>query len=125
MGSQQLGEASKRTGSKLIVSYLCPDCGAWHIGTADKAQIIVRQPPAPSRNPDPPKIPTLEALPLICPRCGNAIPEDRRQAAEQSGTPTVYCSRKCQEKACKKARHLRRDARNGRTSDFKNRMRNP
>jgi hypothetical protein len=114
--------ASKRAG-KLIISYVCPDCGGWHIGRADKDQIIVRQRPAPLKDSDAPKTATSSALPLICPRCSSAIPEERRSAAEQTGTPTVYCSRKCQQKACKKARHLRRNERMGRTPEFFNRMR--
>lgn len=113
-------KASLETG-ELIIAYECVDCQKYHIGHADRSQIIIRQPPDPPK----PKPTAPTGLPSVCPRCSSAIPEERRRAAEQSGTPTVYCSRKCQQKACKKERHLRRDARMGRTPDFLKRMRDP
>lgn len=95
--------ASQRTGH-LIIAYECIDCGLYHIGHADRSQIIVRQ-ERPLKEPGPPK--TI-VLPTSCPQCGGPIPEQRRTAAERTGSSTVYCSRKCQGKGSRKARHARR-----------------
>lgn len=92
-------KASMRVG-ELIIAYECPDCGAFHIGHADQSQIIVR------REPDVRRF----VLPTTCPHCGGPIPEERRRAAENSGTYTVYCCKKCRDKGGKKARHARRAA---------------
>jgi hypothetical protein len=90
-------KASHKTG-ELILAYQCYDCSAFHIGHADESQKIVRRPP------DPP------SLPVTCPRCKGPIPEHRRLAASQTGSSTVYCSRKCQQKWSRKLRHLRKYA---------------
>jgi hypothetical protein len=119
--AEMAAKAATRDTGELIIAYQCLDCQKYHIGHADQCQIIIRQP---EEQPKP--VPTTPvSLPFVCPRCSNAIPEERRRAAEQTGTPTVYCSRKCQQKACKKARHLRRNERLGRTPDFFERMREP
>jgi hypothetical protein len=83
--------ASRKTG-ELIIAYQCYDCSAFHIGHADLTQQIVRRPP------DPP------FLPATCPGCKSPIPEQRRQAALETGSSTVYCSRKCQQKSSRKLR---------------------
>lgn len=83
------------------------DTARFHVGHVDEAQCLVHQEPQP-KNPAPPKTPTPTALPSMCPHCGNAITEERRLAAKQSGNSNVYCSRKCQEKGSRKARHARR-----------------
>lgn len=99
-------KASQRTG-ELIIAYECPDCHKFHIGHADKSQLIIRQPTEPRK-----AVPTDPAvLPTACIRCGNSISEERRKAAEQSRTVSFYCSRKCQQKASQKAWRARRAAR--------------
>ena len=91
---------------ELIIAYHCFHCGRFHIGHADRSQIIVREnaarPKARARGPI--------ALPDVCPHCGKGIPEDRRRAARKSRTPTVYCSRRCQQNGSRKARRARREA---------------
>jgi hypothetical protein len=88
---------SLRTG-ELIIAYQCFDCGRFHVGHADRCQHIVRQ--------------QVErrgySLPTACPHCGGPISEERRIAARESGNRNVYCSKKCQRKGGKKARHARR-----------------
>lgn len=100
-------KASVRTG-ELIIAYECPDCGKFHIGHADKAQQITRQPPV---------VPAA-LLPTLCPRCGQPIAEERRLAAKESGNFNVYCSRKCSTKGTK----MTRNQRNGRIPEFLKRM---
>ena len=92
-------KVSQRTG-ELIIAYECPDCGCFHIGHADKSQIIVREQQAIHRS----------HLPSSCPHCGSPIPEERRRASVASGNPNVYCSNTCRVKGGKKARHARRAA---------------
>ena len=91
---------SRRTGD-LIIAYECYDCGRFHVGHADHSQRLVRE--GHERR--------GFALPTMCPCCGKPIPEERRRAAWESGNRTVYCSRKCRQKGGKKARHVRRAAR--------------
>jgi hypothetical protein len=70
--------ASKRTG-ELIISYKCYDCGGWHIGHADAAQIAAR-----------------EALSKpICAICDKPIPEGRLGKAAHYKTRTTTCSPPC------------------------------
>lgn len=107
--------ASLKTG-ELIIAYKCIDCRRFHIGHADESQIIAHQ------RPDPPKSVRPIALPTICPHCNEAIPDERRREAERSGSPTVYCSRKCQQKHSRKARHKREAERMGRTPEFLRKM---
>jgi len=85
---------SQRTG-ELIIAYQCFDCLRFHVGHADQSQQIARQHRGFS-------------LPTTCPHCGEPIPEERRQAARESGNLTVYCSKKCSRKGAKKARNARR-----------------
>jgi predicted sulfurtransferase len=85
---------SLRTG-ELIIGYQCFDCERFHVGHADESQKIARQ----RRGVN---------LPTTCPHCGEPIPEERRQAARESGNLTVYCSKKCSRKGAKKARNARR-----------------
>jgi hypothetical protein len=90
---------SSRTGD-LIIAYQCFDCGRFHVGHADRSQLIVRQ--------------QVErrgfSLPKDFPHCGGPIAEQRRIAAWESGNSAVFCSKKCQRKGSRKARHARRDA---------------
>jgi hypothetical protein len=80
---------SLKTG-ELIIAYQCYDCLKFHVGHADESQKIVRQvrvniPPQRMEKP----------LPVNCPLCSQPIPSERREAAEKSGSSTVYCSIKC------------------------------
>ena len=87
--------ASNRTG-ELIIAYKCYDCGRYHIGHADLAQRVVRSSAA-SLDSTPEN--TRAPLPLSCPQCNEDIPDERRKAAECSGSPTVYCSQACKRRA--------------------------
>jgi hypothetical protein len=71
-------KASRKT-KELIISYKCIDCGRWHIGHADQAQILAR-------------IPLEEAL---CVVCGKLIPERRLRKAKRYGTITRTCKPGC------------------------------
>jgi hypothetical protein len=101
--------ASERAG-ELIIAYECCDCGRFHIGHANKSQIIVRE--RLERR--------LHNLPTSCPRCGSPIPEERRLAAWESGNRNVYCSKKCQQKGGKKLRHARRTIREAEFTEWLN-----
>lgn len=70
--------ASKRSG-ELILSYKCYDCGGWHIGHADAAQIAARE--AMSKP--------------ICAICEKPIPEARLAKAAHYKTRTTTCSPPC------------------------------
>ena len=89
-------KASLKTG-ELIIAYECPDCHKFHIGHADKAQQIIREP----------ALVPADLLPTLCPRCGQPIAEERRLAAMESGNFNVYCSRKCSTKVSKTTRNQR------------------
>ena len=71
-------KASLKT-SELIVSYQCYDCGRWHIGHADEAQLLARRKPV-----DP-----------LCVICGKPISKNRRRRA---GASTQVCSSECGKK---------------------------
>ena len=71
-------KASLKTG-ELIVSYQCYDCGRWHIGHADEAQVLAR------RKPEYP----------LCIICGKPISKNRRRRA---GASTQVCSSACGKK---------------------------
>ena len=87
---------------ELLVAYRCFDCGSFHVGHGDLAQILVRQ------ERDLPRPPTL---PATCPRCDQCIPDERRVAALAAGTKTVYCSKDCQKKHSRKLRREKRRTR--------------
>lgn len=76
--------------NELLIAYECFDCGYFHLGHADQAQLIVRQ--------------TRELVGVCCPRCKGDVPEERRIAAASNRSPTVYCSKKCKQKFGKKRR---------------------
>lgn len=97
--------ASLRIG-ELIVAYRCFDCGRIHIGHGDRSQVIARETASTRAR----KQSKIIDLPTVCPNCGGNIPDVRRQAAQSSGAQTVYCSRKCQQKGSRKARHAKRQA---------------
>lgn len=84
---------------ELLVAYRCFDCGSFHVGHGDLAQVLVRQ----ERDP-----PRPQTLPATCPRCDQPIPDERRVAALAAGTKSVYCSQACQKRH---SRHLRREKR--------------
>jgi hypothetical protein len=71
--------ASTRTG-ELIISYQCYECLQWHIGHADKSQILARTSPG---RPN-------------CEICTQPIPFDRLDKAKKQGTPLTTCSKACQ-----------------------------
>jgi hypothetical protein len=96
---------SVRTG-ELLIAYQCFDCNRFHVGHADRCQIIVRQSASKPKK----EAERAIVLPEMCPHCGQRIPEGRRRAAENSRTPTVYCSRKCQQHGSRKARRAKREA---------------
>ena len=86
--------ASRRTGD-LIIAYQCFECLRYHVGHADESQKIVRD------------TPYVRSMPATCPHCNAPIPEDRRYAAIETGSPTVYCSFACQKKAGRKRQRAR------------------
>ncbi len=69
----------------LLIAYECPDCGAFHVGHADRSQQIIRQ------RQD-------EKLPRTCARCGEQVSQRRRLDALGLGAERVYCSELCQSK---------------------------
>ena len=71
--------ASIETG-ELIISYQCYECGHWHIGHADRSQILARTSPG---HP-------------ICELCWNPIPLDRFDKGQRQGKPITTCSKRCQ-----------------------------
>ncbi len=71
--------ASTRTG-ELIISYQCYECLQWHIGHADKSQILARTSPG---------CPTCEV-------CCQPIPFDRLDKAKRKGISLTTCSKACQ-----------------------------
>jgi hypothetical protein len=70
--------ASIRTG-ELIISYQCYECLQWHIGHADKSQILART--SPGRP--------------ICEICAEPTPFDRLDKAKRQGRPLTTCSQVC------------------------------
>jgi hypothetical protein len=106
---------------ELVIAYPCFDCNCFHVGHPDRSQIIVRG--TASRTPE--KAPAAIILPRACPYCGGDIPDERRRAASMSSTPTVYCSRRCQQSRSKKAQHERKAARTKRTPEFLERPDSP
>lgn len=96
---------SIRTG-ELLIAYQCFDCNRFHVGHADRSQIIVRENASKPKT----KVHTPIVFPTACPHCGQPIPDERRRAAQDSHTPIVYCSRKCQQKGSRRARRERREA---------------
>ena len=79
---------------ELILAYTCPDCGRFHIGHADRAQILARQ--------------EHEGLP--CQHCGGVIPEFKKQRAQRFKGCALYCSDGCQKSAAQLRRRARQDA---------------
>jgi hypothetical protein len=82
--------ASARSGA-LIIAYECPDCGRFHIGHADRAQLIVRG----------------ERCAPSCKQCCEPIPLEKRETAALNGSDILYCSDACKRKARKKRRSAR------------------
>jgi hypothetical protein len=101
---------SNATGD-LIISYQCPDCSFFHIGHADRSQILARM-----QNAEIPRKLSSIDLPfaaiaiaeaalarqsipstssLLCPVCGEAISEDRIQNASSAGNVVRYCTPGC------------------------------
>jgi hypothetical protein len=112
--AERIAARDSATTGELIIAYQCLDCRGYHVGHADLSQIMARQTPS-SQLPKPAQ---PIALPSHCPHCGGEIPEERRSAAEMSKTSTVYCSKKCQQKGSKKARHAARAAKRALDSWF-------
>jgi predicted RNA-binding Zn-ribbon protein involved in translation (DUF1610 family) len=81
-------KASLRTG-ELIVSYQCCDCGRWHIGHAEEAQVLARRTPV-----DP-----------LCIICGKPISKSRRRRA---GASTQVCSSQCAKRKRRRAYQQRK-----------------
>jgi hypothetical protein len=71
--------ASIKTG-ELIISYQCYECRQWHIGHADKSQILARTSPGGP----------------ICELCWNRIPVERLDKGRRKGTQITTCSKRCQ-----------------------------
>lgn len=69
---------SAKTGD-LLVSYQCCDCGRWHVGHADWAQIRLR----------------IQSAPPRCVVCGTLISKERLAQAQRSRTPIHACSKLC------------------------------
>jgi hypothetical protein len=82
-------KASRNTG-RLIISYKCYNCGAWHIGHADESQQIVNKPIEPN-----PKLPAP-----VCIVCNATLSKDRRnllKRLERNGIiASITCSSRCQ-----------------------------
>jgi hypothetical protein len=72
-------QASLTTG-ELIISYQCYECRQWHIGHADRSQILAR---------------TSPGCP-ICEICSNPIPLERLDKGQRLGKPITTCSKRCQ-----------------------------
>jgi predicted RNA-binding Zn-ribbon protein involved in translation (DUF1610 family) len=85
-------QASGSTG-ELIIAYECPDCGRFHIGHADKAQLLARN--------------NLSAP--VCTHCGQGIPRSEEPEANKSRSDAVYCSETCRRAARKQRRETRFD----------------
>jgi hypothetical protein len=84
--------ASDRAG-ELIIAYRCPDCRKFHVGHADKHQLLARGGQhAPS-----------------CLICGQPIPLATREKATANGSEIVYCSGACQKEARRRRRMSRID----------------
>jgi hypothetical protein len=115
---------SKATGD-LIISYQCPDCLFFHIGHADRTQILARQSDSDSARPS--KLldlpfeaiaraelgaksePDTQTSTARCLVCGYAIPKERVEAAMRSGNGVRYCTSRC----ARIAKARRRSARKG------------
>ena len=82
--------ASARTG-ELILAYECPECGKFHIGHADRAQLIVRG----------------DRCAPACQQCGESIPLARREKATANTSDIVYCSDDCKRLARRQRRKSR------------------
>jgi hypothetical protein len=83
-------QASGSTGG-LIIGYECPDCGKFHIGHADKAQLLARN--------------NLSAP--ACQQCGQPILRNEQPEATANRSDMVYWSETCR----RAARKLRRTTR--------------
>ena len=67
-----LAEKASRETGELIISYQCFDCGKWHIGHADEAQLAARN--------------LAGAKRIFCVICDKLIPADRIQRALHDGS---------------------------------------
>jgi len=80
---------SIKTG-ELILAYECFDCGRFHVGHADKAQLLVR---------------AQQLAQSMCIICGAEIPKARREAIGKQ--KTRYCSPQCAKRAERRRRNQR------------------
>jgi len=101
---------SKATGD-LIISYQCPDCTFFHIGHADRSQILARRSSSDNRQPSNILDLPFEALAreelaakggpdaqtstALCLVCDYAISDARVEIAKRSGNVARYCSSRC------------------------------
>ena len=72
--------ASIRTG-ELIISYQCCECLKWHIGRADRSQILAHAPPGTS----------------TCVICTQPIRPERIKKAKKKGIHITTCCQWCQQ----------------------------
>jgi hypothetical protein len=80
---KQADEAARRASMKtgeLIISYQCYECLHWHIGHADKSQILARS----------------SAGFRLCELCATPIPSDRLDKGMRQGKQITTCSKRCQ-----------------------------
>jgi hypothetical protein len=75
--SQRIGE--------LVIAYECFECGCWHIGHADQAQLNARTPVSKAS----------------CRVCWQPIPEHKVEQAKYCKTKPLYCSKSCSKRARK------------------------
>jgi len=77
--ADQLAERATRKSGQLVVSYPCYECGLWHIGHAEVAQVLARMLPGPSN----------------CEICGRPIHPNRVLKGNRKGARVTTCSKPC------------------------------
>jgi hypothetical protein len=82
-------KASRKTG-RLIISYKCYNCGAWHIGHADRSQQIVNKP----IEPKPPAPDCIVCNATLSKRRRNLIDNLRKSGVVMSVTCCSRCQRR-------------------------------
>src|SRR5207302_8076086 len=78
--ADKLAQRATRKAGQLVISYQCYECGMWHIGHADVAEVLARL--SPGRP--------------ICEICGRIIEVTRLDKARRNGTRIPTCSKRCQ-----------------------------
>ena len=84
MATAEAGQMSRQTG-ELIIAYKCYDCPKWHIGHADRTQLIIRNMAGSGLS--------------FCEICDRPIPIEVIDEAGRKNLSLTICSSRCQRKA--------------------------